>query len=114
MHTSRSFLFSILVAVLLLPGVSFAGEIRVLDSMGLTRAVKSVEGAAKVVVSAHIDKKSLLAVDVVLSHVDGLAADVEGFPSPDHTIVFSDVPEGVWKIKSSEPELVISEVKIVQ
>ena len=110
MLAARSSLFKLILALICLsPLTAFAGELRILDSMGLTRAVKFVDEHAKVVISTGSD-----AAGISLSHVDGLAPDIEGKRTSDKSILFADVPEGVWKIKISDQPVAISEVKIVQ
>ena len=108
---------SILLGALLILGSAIpaiAGEIRILDSMGLSRAAKYIDGNGKVIISAHAPDNKEQVPDILLSHVDGLAPDIEGTRGPDKSVIFTDVPEGVWKIKAPEQAIVITEVKIVQ
>lgn len=88
-----------------------AGELRILDRMGLTRAVKMVEGNASVVI---ISKSAGAPADIQLAHIDGLAPDIDPASNSKGTVTFTQVPEGTWRVKSEDRQLVISEVKIVQ
>lgn len=115
MFKIRAFLVSLLLAgVAFSPLCASAGELRILDGMGLTRAVKFVENPAKVIISASLQENKSQPADLFLSHVDGLVPDIEGSRNPDKSLTFVDVPEGVWKIKAPDQHIIISEVKIVQ
>lgn len=108
-------MYKCLAALLLLCATPVqAAELRILDPMGLTRAVKFVENPVKVIVSATLEEDTAQPADVLLSHVDGLAPDIEGSRGANKSTTFADVPEGVWKIKAPDQRIIISEVKIVQ
>ena len=115
MSSPRALVFlSIFLPAVLAPLEISAAELRILDSLGLTRAVKSVEKAAKVIITASIEEDKSQPADLYLSHVDGLAPDIEGTRNPDKSLLFVEVPEGVWKITAPDQHIIISEVKIVQ
>lgn len=103
---------AVLLALLAGPldsGYCADAEIRIIDGLGLTRAVRSVEGPATVQVSVA-PKTSRL----ILVHADGLAPDQQPNSMLDSTFTFESVPEGTWKVAPSEPNVRIVEVKIVQ
>ena len=106
-------LLFLFLSTLLIASVASAGELRIVDGLGLTRAVKSIGRDAKVVIVASAKGGAALQ-DLSLVHVDGLASDHEGVAQGEHHFVFNAVEEGAWKIKSSSPQVVVSEVKIVQ
>ena len=103
---------SLVCGLLMAAPSAFAGELRILDSMGLTRAVKSVHEQASVRVSTGGGAGAPGAV--ILSQVDGLAPDINPSKVSDSVVVFEQVPEGAWRIRISSPKVVISEVKIDQ
>ncbi len=75
MSSPRALVFlSIFLPAVLAPLEISAAELRILDSLGLTRAVKSVEKAAKVIITASIEEDKSQPADLYLSHVDGQSA----------------------------------------
>lgn len=88
-----------------------AGELRVLDSMGLTRAVRSIQNSATVQVTVRSGGE---VQNLMLSHIDGLAPNRGPSSVSGETATFRDVPEGSWRISAEGSKPVIAEVKIVQ
>lgn len=115
MIKSRSINFSLLAISLLAVVFIFtsstqAGELKILDSSGLTRAAKIVYAPATVIVRLNSEAKS-----IKLSHVDGLAVD-QFAKATDvaKQFTFQAVPEGTWKILNEDSKAIVAEVKIVQ
>ncbi len=98
--------------VLVVASTACAGELRILDGMGLTRAVKSVRDEGTVAVMTRGGGAAPGAV--ILSQVDGLAPDINPAKASDTAVVFERVPEGAWRIKTASSKVVITEVKIDQ
>lgn len=103
-------------AVLLLaaPLFAHAAELKIVDNMGLTRAVKEVSESGAVTVelrrTGEADGSAEMKMD--LSNVDGIASDINGVAQNSSMFSFQRVPAGTWKIKSSKKNVSISVVKI--
>jgi hypothetical protein len=94
-HKFNAILFSLW---LLLPISCFAEQLKILDAMGLTRAVKKTEGPVAVLVRVRAgDSTAALA----LTNVDGILPDVSGSNDGKGTIRFAGVREGTWRITSA-------------
>jgi len=104
---SKIFLILLIVS-LFLPTISFAGELKVLDSMGLTRAVKRVDNGA----SVRVETRNDTATQISLTHVDGLAPDISGSRQDDGSYVFRNVTQGSWRLTVEGQDVVISQVRI--
>ena len=90
--------------------LSHAGEIRILDSRGLVRAVRSVESPMKVLIEIRSplleDKKA------TLINSDGIGHDIKGVAESKSELAFPQVSEGTWQIQEP-PSSQIKSVKIV-
>lgn len=80
----------------LLPFNGWCGEVRIVDSSGLTRAVRTVKESASVAVTvspgpSHGGK---------LVHADGLASDIPGRVGSEGTVVYSKVRNGTWRVEN--------------
>ena len=83
--------------------------ITIVDSHGLTRAFRRVEGVAvvDVVVSGSAAEPA-----PVLAHVDGIAADITGVRSESiGGYSFTSVRPGTWQLKNAE-KLTVKEINI--
>ncbi len=106
------YLTTLLLSTLLmgsLPSLASAGEIRILDSRGLVRAVRTVESPMKVVVetrSAGNNKKA------TLINSDGIGHDIKGVEEGVSSITFPQVSEGTWQIQDP-PSSEVKTVKIL-
>jgi hypothetical protein len=87
-----------------------AEELKVLDSIGLTRAVKQVAKSARVEIRL---KDASQSADLELVSVDGLSAPLKSQING-NSVVFNSVPAGEWKIQSQGTSPSVLEVKIVQ
>jgi len=99
----------LLALVLCAPSVVSAAELKVLDEMGLTRAVKRINNGATVVAQVGNGNAAEAAR---LSHVDGLAPDISGTRQADGSFVFSGVTEGTWRLVVNGSDVVVSRVRI--
>ncbi len=98
----------ILVVVLLWPTVLFAGELKIVDSRGLTRLLKVIAAPVTVIVSPE---SSSNVTGLRLLNVDGIARDIKATQLDQRHYLFSGVGEGTWQIKSTEA-VVIQSVEI--
>lgn len=89
---------------------AFAGEIRVVDGVGLTRAVKSVPEMGTV--SVRLKDQHAGPSEWQLINVDGLASDVTGVYSKDREVVFPGVRGGTWRIQSKGTPVPVEAVRI--
>ena len=102
--------FSALAALFFFANNTQAGELKIIDGSGLTRAAKVIAAPATVVVKLNSEVKSIR-----LTHVDGLAVDQFAKPADgSKQFTFSSVPEGTWKILNDDSKAIVAEVKIVQ
>ena len=94
-HMVRVLIVSVLL--LFLPICSFAGEIKVVDPRGLTRAVRIIN--APVRVRIVLDKSEERA-GCVLANIDGLARSIVGAPveNDSRSLVFEGVSDGIWRV----------------
>ena len=90
---------------------AYAGEVKIIDGHGLTRAVKVVKASA--IVTVESKEKALLPNSIVLSNTDGIAADIGASNSSELQAVFKGVTDGTWQIKSSQ-SIAIHSVKITE
>ena len=84
----------------------FADQLKIVDSVGLTRAVKKIDGPATVVVKARnpTDKISL-------NNVDGILPDVEGASDGKGAFRFDGIRDGTWRIINGD-KVEIAQVSI--
>lgn len=79
---------------------AWAGEIRILDPLGLTRAVVASEHEVSVSITLRADSVS----DVHLSRRDGLGPQIEPSSRSGTTLIFSGVGDGTWEITGTGGE----------
>lgn len=93
-----------LVAFLLLafPCWSAAETLKVIDSLGLTRASKQISAQASVTLGVKDMDGKLGAASVKLVNIDGLKPDVPGVHNGKGSFVFNEVSSGTWRIKFSK------------
>ena len=100
-------LIAALLAGLLSSSDALAGDLKVIDSHGLTRAVRVIKEKAQVVIDVSPRPEG----PIPLSNTDGIANDVKGSLSDSGQLVYQGVSEGTWQLKLSSP-LTIKSVKI--
>ncbi|MBX7143811.1 MAG: hypothetical protein K1X79_05120 [Oligoflexia bacterium] len=101
-----------ILAELALAQVAFAGDLKIVDELGLVRAVKHV--SAPVTVRVIAGAGSTGPVKPKLVNVDGLSGDLLGEVQAPGTFVFSKVPEGTWRVSLEGGHAQVAEVKIAQ
>ena len=104
----------LLISILSLCHTAFAAELRVIDNLGLTRAVSSIGESAVITISLLPDGKESHQeeITVVLSNIDGLSPDLKGQPSNRLQYIFNRVRNGTWRIILEPAGLKVGEVKI--
>ena len=104
-------LFRILIvavfAGLLCSTVALAGDLKVIDSHGLTRAVRVIKEKAQVVIDVSPQPDG----PIPLSNIDGIANDVKGIVTTTGQLLYQGVSEGTWQLKPATP-VTIKSVKI--
>ena len=94
------------------PAVSAAADLKIVDSMGLTRAMKVIDETANVVVRVKKGQESTVGdQSLTLTHVDGIAPDVSGNKRDGGRYEFVGVLPGTWLVKAPDG-IIIAEVKI--
>lgn len=108
---SASIIFVISVAI---PLRAEADELRVVDSLGLVRAIKSGESYTEVLVTVRSNDGSPVnpGSTALLSNVDGISADLSVQLEAPASFRFHGVQRGTWKIVISDPGLLVEEVRI--
>ena len=113
------YLLCLLLPLILFIGVTphgaVAGELKILDARGLIRALKETRGVSTVIISLEenaADTAAQKSLSVVLSNVNGLAADISGRRGSSQTLIFEQVPEGEWRIQISGAPTGIRSVEI--
>ncbi len=84
------------VAVLFGAVSGYAVELRIVDSVGLSRAVKVVDDSSSVILVVENPKEA--GEECVLSNVDGLASERRERISPSGECVFKDIAAGTWQV----------------
>ena len=87
----------ILAFIFLQSASCFADQLKILDSMGLTRAIKKIDGSVVVVVKS---RPGTSAASLSLINVDGVLPDIAGADAGQGVIRFEGVQEGTWRITS--------------
>lgn len=97
---------------LVLPGLALAGEVRVVDQLGLVRASRVVQSAAQVTI--ELGRGSYDGEEFVCSLVskDGIASEIEGRLVGKQSCEFRDVVAGTWQVHLTSTEVPIKRVKI--
>ena len=108
----RLLLFSILSATVAAP--LQAAEIKIVDSLGLTRAVKSLASStADVVLQVKPAADTALeAIIIKLINVDGISPEITGSAEQDGRYRFHNVESGTWRIQLSDSNLRIVDARI--
>ncbi len=88
-------LFFFLLLSFFIPALTFAGEIRILDPLGLTRAVKKVSAPQLIRIRFQQDKGLR---NAVLMNRDGVVPQVVGEPSGT-SVLFHNVSSGTWQVQ---------------
>ena len=108
-------LLIILLLVGFLPGIATAGELKIVDARGLIRALKEVRDSSTVIVtieSKPSDPTAKTPPTVVLSNVNGLAADISGQPGSNQSMRFENVPHGEWRVQSASGPIEVRSIEI--
>lgn len=111
--SSSRFLAEILGSAAIALVFSLAGiaeELRIVDSNGLTRALKVLRGKCRVVVSLvqngakemHSDPGS---ITCTASNVDGIVGDVTIIADSEGTCLFDSLKSGAWRISTAPAAL---------
>ena len=103
------FLVLPVLLVLMVP-CAYAGQIKIVDQRGLTRAVRKVPDKARVIIKVNTATEN--ASEITLSNIDGMGGDVAGRAGESTQIVFENISEGTWEIRGAK-KVAVSEVKIV-
>lgn len=93
----HTFFFSIFASLIL--GVNaFAGDLTIMDGLGMSRAAKGGVSHADVLVSCEHGSKL-----PVLKNVDGLKGDLQGvWDAGAKGFRFQNVAPGIWKIEANQ------------
>ena len=105
----ESFLF-LLLAGFCMPWSVHAGELKIVDAHGLTRALKVIARPVTVIVSPS-DPSIKSAIELL--HTDSFTQDIKEPARENGQFVFREVGEGAWQIKAP-PGVVIRSVEIRQ
>lgn len=92
----RTRLFFTSVVILGSAAAAYAAELRIVDGVGLSRAVKVVDDSSQVILVIENPKEA--GVECVLSNVDGLASERRERISPAGECVFKDIAAGTWQV----------------
>lgn len=90
---------------------AYAGDLKIVDDLGLVRAFKRVAAPVSVYVTTGSAQS---AAKPSLINVDGLSSEIAATQSKPGTFVFSNVPEGTWRVQFGSAHPQITEVKIAQ
>jgi len=87
-------------------GIADAAELRVVDALGLVRAVKVVRGPARIVISlqspnGHVGA-AVIRGECIAVNTDGLAAERKTNVSSRNECIFDQMSEGSWQIRVPE------------
>ena len=79
---------------------AFAGELRVLDGMGLVRASKVIKDKARISISVQAagGAQSMIGQSCTLSNLDGVAKEQQATVSPQGVCEFREIPSGAWEV----------------
>jgi hypothetical protein len=94
------------------PVCTVNADLRIIDELGLTRAVSTASGTGDV--SVRLTPEAKGDDRPVLTHVDGISPDISGNPGDEGLYLFQSVGQGTWQIKLPQSDLTISEVTIVE
>lgn len=95
--------------ILLSSSKAAAGELRILDSQGLVRAVKEIGDEATVVVRLS---QAATTETALLTPVNGLSGDIKGKAVKDGSLEFDRVSVGIWKIVVKTPGVSVRSVEL--
>jgi hypothetical protein len=83
--------------------IAFSQELRIIDNIGLTRAVKHVQGPSRVVLDIRSEEQELA---LKLIHSEGFFPELPA-SRDNSSYVFSEVPAGTWRISTPAEHTVI-------
>lgn len=108
----RRLLVVILLGLLTASCPALAAEVKIVDGMGLLRAVREVQHPVTVVVV--VSHSQIPEEPVLLWNTEGLGGEIVGRWSQEGDagrLVFEEVGQGSWELRSNEP-LTIQHVEI--
>lgn len=110
----RSFSISALILVLIQHQYCFADQVKIIDTLELTRAIRTVAAASTVSVVVQVSESglSIHPESITLSNIDGLVADISAVRAGEDVYKFRGVAAGVWKIALPESTGRLLQVKI--
>lgn len=99
----------------LLPAPACAQEIKILDPLGLVRAIEPVNGSVEVVVDVAPEPGSKLSAPLTasLTNVDGLAPEKTANLEPPGRYRFLGVEKGTWRLELGGLGLMVTEVSVM-
>lgn len=103
-----------LVSVVIFPVTVFAADLTVIDSLGLVRAMKSVDTSGRVIVEVVLPEANGNPKPLLLSNTDGMAPDIVGTRDSQNGYVFEGVSPGTWEIRVRDSKVQIKSVKILK
>lgn len=113
-RAQKSSSFLLLLMLLLFPVTSFAEQIQIVDSGGLTRAIRKVHSGALATVEVVVELANpSLKSEISLVQVDGTSREKLPVQGSASVLRFSEVGQGVWRIKSSAKGVTLRKVQIL-
>ena len=104
------YFFAVLV-VLFFTVPAAATEIKIIDSMGLIRAIKKYNSKNQLTVVVK-DSNGSFPANIRISNLDGLAQEQTLPHTGNGRYVYKNLPPGTWKIILPDKSLSLQEVKI--
>lgn len=92
----RSLCTPIIISLFSFANLCQAAPLRIVDHLGLLRAVREVEVSAEIKMTVSESDKDLQ--EIRLSHVDGLSEDIMGSSAGPNTYIFHGVSYGTWAV----------------
>ncbi len=103
----------ILLTLFVVPQGVRADELRIIDQMGLSRAIMMIEKSANVVIEVSSSGGSSNGEVVCrLVHSEGLAADHDGEWISSELVVFKNIIPGTWRIEIVGGNFMVESVRI--
>ncbi|MDC0357420.1 hypothetical protein OAO01_01265 [Oligoflexia bacterium] len=100
------------IGIICVPSVTMAGEIKVVDALGLTRLRKKVHASATVVVTLK-EEKVVDPGKLLLQNIDGLASNIKAAQTGRNKFTFANVSIGNWKITCTDGNVKVEQVRIL-
>ena len=84
---------AIIAGSLILANSAYAGEVRVVDADGMTRAIIRAKNTVRI----ELGMKSLVETESI-QNVEGVNPDIALTKTGDRLFIYSPVPDGVWRL----------------